>query len=100
MRIYSVSKPLQQEYELIMLNPSRHTTLKQRRFNVDSTSWRWINIESVLFQRCAPAGISEALGYVMTLCDYVLLFCVEGPYAGRFRATSELRATFQSSIIS
>ena len=26
--------------------------LKQRRFNVDWTSRRWINVESALFQRC------------------------------------------------
>ena len=31
--------------------PSRHTTLKQRRFNV--------NVESTLFQRCVPAGIAS-----------------------------------------
>ena len=30
--------------------------LKQRRFNVNSTSWRWINVESALFQRCVSAG--------------------------------------------
>ena len=35
--------------------PSGHTT-KQRRFNVDSTSWYWINVELTLFQRCVPAG--------------------------------------------
>ena len=29
--------------------PSRHTTLKQRRFNVDSMSRRWINVESTCF---------------------------------------------------
>ena len=32
--------------------PSRHTTFKQCRFNVDSTSRRWINVELTLFQRC------------------------------------------------
>ena len=34
--------------------PSRHTTLYQRQFNVDSTSRRWINVESTLFQHCVP----------------------------------------------
>ena len=27
----------------------------QQTHNVGSTSWRWINIESTLFQRCVPA---------------------------------------------
>ena len=31
--------------------------LKQGRFNVESTYWRWIDIESTLFQRCVPAEI-------------------------------------------
>ena len=37
------------------LLPSKHTTLKQRRFNVDATSTlhqRWIDV----FQRCVPSG--------------------------------------------
>ena len=37
-------------------NPDGHTTLKQRRFNVDSMSWHWLNVESTLFQRCVLAG--------------------------------------------
>ena len=37
---------------------SRHTTLIQRQFNADSTSRRWINVESTLFWHCVPAGIS------------------------------------------
>ena len=36
--------------------PSGHTTSKQRRFNVDSMSWRSFNVESMLFQRYVPAG--------------------------------------------
>ena len=32
------------------------TTLKQHIFSVNSTSKRWINAESTLFQRCVPAG--------------------------------------------
>ena len=45
-----------------MINlPSGHTTLKQRQFNVDSTSWRWINVESILFQCCVPAGLSSLI---------------------------------------
>ena len=31
---------------------SGHTTWN----NVDSTSWRWINVETMLFKRCVPAG--------------------------------------------
>ena len=38
---------------------SRHTTLSQHWFNVDLTSWRWINVESTL---CACLG-----GYCMHL---------------------------------
>ena len=38
------------------VEPSRHTTLTQQWLNVNSTSWRWINIESMLSQRCVPAG--------------------------------------------
>ena len=34
--------------------PSRHTALQQRRFNIDSTLWWWINVESTLSQRCVP----------------------------------------------
>ena len=32
------NKPFQKEGNTILTAPSRHTTLKQRRFNVDSTS--------------------------------------------------------------
>ena len=32
--------------------PSRHTTLKQRWFNIDSALRSWINVESMLFQQC------------------------------------------------
>ena len=41
-------------------NTSRHTTLKQRRFNVNSTSRHWINVESTLFQRYVSAGTPTA----------------------------------------
>ena len=34
--------------------PIRHTTLNQRRFNIDYKSKRWINVKSTLFQRCVP----------------------------------------------
>ena len=37
---------------------SGHTSLKRRRFNVDSTSKGWLNFESTLFQRWVPAGKS------------------------------------------
>ena len=37
--------------------PSRHTSLTQHWFNVDSTSWWWINVESMLSQQCVPAGL-------------------------------------------
>ena len=33
------------------LQPSGHTTLKQRRFNVDPTYWRWINVESTFLHK-------------------------------------------------
>ena len=36
--------------------PSRPTLLTQHWFNVDSTSWRWNNVESMLSQQCVPAG--------------------------------------------
>ena len=47
--------------------PSGHTTLRQRRVNVDSTSWRWINVESTLFLRCVPAGKFDYIGNLWTI---------------------------------
>ena len=32
-----------------------HTTVNQQWNNADSTSWRWINVDS-MFQFCVPAG--------------------------------------------
>ena len=63
--------------------PSGHTTSKQRRFNVDSMSWRWVNVEWTLFQRNVPAGIllthSHSVLVFVSFClsrDYVLFaFC-------------------------
>ena len=36
--------------------PSRHITSKQRRTNVGATSWRRIDVGTLLFQGCVPAG--------------------------------------------
>ena len=71
----------------LCLQPSGHTTLKQR-FNVDSTStyWRWINVESTLFQRCVPA-VRESVDRkpVIKLCGiiyftwiFMLRICPDG----------------------
>ena len=38
-----------------------HMKFIQRRINVAATSWRCINIDTTLFQRCVPAGISCAV---------------------------------------
>ena len=43
---------------VVLWLPSGHTTLKEHRFKVDLTSWRWVNVKSTLFQRCLPAGFS------------------------------------------
>ena len=53
--------------------PSRNTTLKQRRFNVDSTSRHWINVESSLFQRCVPAGQSHWIQKKISMCSKMCL---------------------------
>ena len=40
--------------------PSRHIyILTQHRFNIDSTPWCRINVESILRQQCVPAGFSQ-----------------------------------------
>ena len=53
--------------------PSRHTSLNHHRFNVDSTPWRWINIESMLIQGCVSAG-SALVGdvYCILLLSHVV----------------------------
>ena len=38
-------------------HPSGHMTFKQRRLNVDATSWRCIDVEATLYKREVPAGI-------------------------------------------
>ena len=49
--------------------PSGHMTLIQRRFNVDATSWRCIDVEPALYKRHVPAGLyacfrlSDFIGY-------------------------------------
>ena len=37
--------------------PSGHMTLKQRRLNVDATSWRCIDVEPTLYKRHVSAGV-------------------------------------------
>ena len=44
--------------------PSGHTTLKQRGFNADSTSWRWINVVSTL---CACCDDYNWIPYLLTI---------------------------------
>ena len=41
--------------------PGRHMTLKQRRLNIDATSWRCIDVEATLYLRHVPAGNSPNL---------------------------------------
>ena len=53
---FTLARDEQITYIKIEDGPSRHITLNQRRFNVDLTSRRWINVGSTLFQWCAPAG--------------------------------------------
>ena len=36
--------------------PSGHATLRQRRINVDATSWRCIDVDATLYKRHMPAG--------------------------------------------
>ena len=36
--------------------PSRHMTFVQRPIKVDATSWRCIDVDATLSQRCVPAG--------------------------------------------
>ena len=36
--------------------PSRQVTLRQRRINVDATSWRCIDVDTTLYKRHVPAG--------------------------------------------
>ena len=56
MRISRKGSYICPEFIGISFLPSGHTTSKQRRFKVDSTPWRRINIESTLFKRCVPIG--------------------------------------------
>ena len=35
--------------------PSGHITILQRRFNVNETSWRCIDVEATLYKRHVPA---------------------------------------------
>ena len=41
------------------LIPSGHMTFIQRRFNVDATSWRCIDVEATLYLRYMPAGFDS-----------------------------------------
>ena len=38
----------------ILAVPSEHTTLRQRRINVDATSWRCIDVNATLYKRHLP----------------------------------------------
>lgn len=43
------------------MSSRKHTTLNQNRINVDSTStWRWINVSSVLIKVCVPSGFKSS----------------------------------------
>ena len=53
--------------------PSRHTTLKQCRFNVNSMSLHWINIESTLFQGCVSAGLNCLRGNSNEYTQHMIL---------------------------
>ena len=57
-RIYFRFLVLKVKLILILNLPSRHTLLTQHRFYVDSTPWLWIKVESMLSQRCVPAGLN------------------------------------------
>ena len=41
----------------IWLGPHEHTTLNQHWINLDSTSWRWIKVDSMFITRCMTAGV-------------------------------------------
>ena len=56
--------------------PSGHTTSKQHQFNVESMPWRWINVESMLLQRCVPAGYRLPLIFL----NYFIHFCKSYSY--------------------
>ena len=55
-----ISKATSSPSEIItkqeMTQPSRYTTLKQRRFNVDATSWRRIDVGMTSFWRHVSTG--------------------------------------------
>ena len=59
MRLYGKINIARTDKEIIHLhaiyNPSRHTTLKQRRFNVDVTSQRHIDVDMTLLSRHVSA---------------------------------------------
>ena len=50
---------------VIMFKSSQHITFMQRRINVDATSWRCIDVDATLSQRCDPAGL------IVYICVYV-----------------------------
>ena len=65
------------------LQPSRHTTFKQRRFSVDSMSRRWMNAKWTLFQRCVSAGYAViwSVSVKARLISFVLFRCSFFPKA-------------------
>ena len=44
-----------------LTHPSRHTTLKWRRINVDATRSRRIDVDTTSFWCCVPAGVCSLL---------------------------------------
>ena len=53
--------------------------MTQHWFNVVSTSWRWINVKSILSQRCVPAGVVHSVYEFRVkswLCGVLVDICV------------------------
>ena len=52
-------------YMYVGVPPSRHAKLRQRRINVDATSWRCVDVDVTLYKRHVPAGLTHLWVYLI-----------------------------------
>ena len=53
----------------------RTQNIKQRRFKILLTSWRWINVELTLFQCCVPAGLLQIFFFFFFFFFFYVGYC-------------------------